>query len=337
MALARIAYFDEGMKHASAGRHEYAAFYLRQAAHDEPNNPYVHYYLANSLVYLHKHDEAVREYMASYRLDPFGPVSGYCRRALMAYKTKLPDVDFNSPPSSIVPPPPISHENEEIVSAIDLIRRQAEEEKRKHRHSSDAFSIQAQRTSNWQARKIEEDARARIDDIYSSAASARIYNPFAHSPEALQARADEVRRQASEDAKLMRQRAEERIEDYKRVAKDREDLLDESAANLEGQLHTKALAGGSRLSGMGTGLYVRSYDRTVPKSNYPEAHESVARIRPAGEASETPSTSASGTESADRGGKESKDTAKPNSDRAVEKSFKELIAPIESVRGSLVR
>ncbi|HEY9716000.1 MAG TPA: hypothetical protein V6C69_00920 [Trichormus sp.] len=49
---------------------------------DHFNNPNLHYYLANCMVYLHERDSAIREYRIAYALDPRGAIGSYSKMCL---------------------------------------------------------------------------------------------------------------------------------------------------------------------------------------------------------------------------------------------------------------
>ncbi len=279
---------DRGLEYLEAGRYQHAEVYLRQAVSLEPNDPMVHYYLANALVHVGKHKEAIKEYQESYRLDPYGPVSGYCRKALETYRADVPEVATTpgapaaavvTTASSIVHDYPVT--SKPITEAISKIRHEAEVEKERHKHFAESLSNAATKTGEMQANQIQENAKDDIDKIYNPPAAAigrTVYNPLMFTPEMLKAKADEVRRNADEAATLARNRAEQRANSYKRWTEDHAYALDESAANLESHLRERNLPGTPRLDVTGTGLFVRNYQPATEPYPYPEPHASIARI-----------------------------------------------------------
>jgi tetratricopeptide (TPR) repeat protein len=275
---------SEGLAHLQAGRYQMAEAYLRQAVREQPDEPTNHYYLANTLVFLQNHEEAVAEYKRAYQLDPYGPISGYCRRALKTYKSKVPSDDTVSgvAADAVIAAKPIDatvHQTG-IGGAIDKIRKDTEAQKRREKGIVDDLSSAAIKSGEAQASAIQQAARDEIDRILNPVpvVGGRTTNPQMFDVEYQKAQAEEVRRSAEDAAARARSKAEQRAEYYKRLLKDHSDRLDESAVNLQHQLHERNLPGTPRLAETGTGLYVRNYHGAERPSPYPEPHASVARI-----------------------------------------------------------
>jgi tetratricopeptide (TPR) repeat protein len=324
-ASAATSSYREGLANLKAGRYQHAEIYLRQALSDRASDPNVHYYLANALVYLAKHHEAIAEYQTSYKLDPYGPVSGYCRRALEAYKAEVPEAGTTSGVAIAVKPPTKYVQDYEprlesgLNGAIEKIRHDAETEKSRHRQAADSLSTAAVKSGEQQATQIQDAARDEIDRIYNPPANMigrAAYNPLSFTPEMQKAKADEVRRNADEAAQLARNRAAQKASVYKQWTKEHDFVLDESALNLEKQLHERNLPGTPRLAGVGTGLYVRNYMPSEQPSPYPDPHPGVVRIRPAGATAESDS---------DESGEQAREAVLEKGDR-----------PGNSVRGTII-
>jgi hypothetical protein len=103
-------------------------------------------------------------------------------------------------------------------------------------------------------------------------------NPLIWNPDLQKEKIAEIRRNAEEAANMARNKAIEKASIYKKWSQDHDQLLDDSATSLEGQLHTRNLPGTPRLSHAGTGLFVRNYDSPEQPNPYPDAHQGVARI-----------------------------------------------------------
>lgn len=56
--------------------------HFASAEPDHFNNPNLHYYLANCMVYLHERESAIREYRIAYALDPRGAIGSYSKMCL---------------------------------------------------------------------------------------------------------------------------------------------------------------------------------------------------------------------------------------------------------------
>jgi len=294
---------DEGVAHLKAGRYQTAEAYFLQAIREQPNDPMLHYYLANALVYLHQHPGAIVQYQACYRLDPYGPLSGYCRRALKTYGAAIPDGDTTGGATSVVvspaattttiasrpssnkddPPPaepPPDAKITGINGTINTIRAQAESEKSRHRAVSDSLSAAAIKSGEAQAASIQEAAKEEIERVLNPPPllnGGRI-NPLIFNPDLQKARIEEIRHNAEEASSMARNKALDKANTYKKWSQVHDGLLDDSATSLEGQLHMRNLPGTPRLSHAGTGLFVRNYNSADQPYPYPEPHQSIARI-----------------------------------------------------------
>src|SRR5579883_1033132 len=74
--------YKQGLKSYQSGNYLEAARLLKKATEADPGDASAHYYLANSLAYLHFKEEAAREYEACLQLNPSAQYSQYCRLAL---------------------------------------------------------------------------------------------------------------------------------------------------------------------------------------------------------------------------------------------------------------
>jgi tetratricopeptide (TPR) repeat protein len=88
---ANVSEHSKGVYYFKHKHYALAAHHLRKALELEPKNAMLHYYMANCFVHCRRHADAITEYKRSYELDSFGPVSGFCRQALLTYKVSLPD------------------------------------------------------------------------------------------------------------------------------------------------------------------------------------------------------------------------------------------------------
>jgi hypothetical protein len=267
---------------------------LERAVYKAPHNAMCRYYLAGCYVHLNRHEEAQREYDMSYRLDPFGPVSGYCRRALIGYGKSIPtesEIAASGKSTAVTVKPSeagtIRHNApHHLTKAVDTIRRQADFEKGRHKVASETFSSNAVRTGEGTARKLLIDADNEIKNIMEAplfvagrGASYEIIQS-ARDLEMQRRRAlcDEIRKKAENDALRIRTEAQERSNQFKQYSQDRQTALDEVADSLESQLSSSRLKDRVKMRAEGTGLYVRNFG--VVPSPSPEVHNSVARIRP---------------------------------------------------------
>jgi ribosome-associated translation inhibitor RaiA len=292
-ATALYSPLDEGVRQFHARRYAMALGPLERAVSKAPHNAMCRYYLAGCYVHLNRHEDAQREYDMSYRLDPFGPVSGYCRRALLGYGKSVPSdsdlAELKRPIASVTRPATGTFQynsTHSINKAVDTIRRQADFEKGRHKQTSDTFASNAMRTGEGAARKILDDADNEIRGIMDAplvvAGGAANWALQQHAKELeLQRRqqlASEIRKRAENDAARIRAEANDRSQKYKQYSQDRQAALDEVADSLESQLSSSRLKDRVKMRAEGTGLYVRNFG--VVPSPSPEVHQSVARIRP---------------------------------------------------------
>jgi len=285
---------EEGVRQFHARRYSMALGPLERAVSKAPHNAMCRYYLAGCYVHLARHEEAMKEYDMAYRLDPFGPVSGYCRRALIGYGRSIPD----EPELAAVNKPVFQSRKqrkdivqhnapEHLNKAIDTIRRQADYEKGRHKSASETFAGNAVKTGEGTARKVLDDADAECKAILEAplvVAGSYRNDPYTveHAKrlemERRQALVAEIRKKAENDAARIRGDAQERAQKFKQYSQDRQNALDEVADSLESQLSTSRLKDRVKMRAEGTGLYIRNFG--VVPSPSPEVHNSVARIRP---------------------------------------------------------
>ncbi|RTL35332.1 MAG: tetratricopeptide repeat protein [Candidatus Melainabacteria bacterium] len=278
-ASAPMTLMQKGQRFMELGQYSQAEECFRQSAVEHPRDASVHYFLANALVYEKKHPQAMEEYNLAYRLDPYGPVSGYCRKALMTYRLHG------------APPPCESEENEPISAAerlgitvpkesghgavVRVIRSQVEREKSRHRQYAESIAATMVRGGETRAKIIERNAQDAINEALNSPMRMRPFeNPFT-AIENRKLQIEQMRKEAEEAAKHERDAAAEKSDSYKRWSLDHEFSLDEIASNLEAQLLMKSLPGSARLRPEGTGLFVRYYGRS---NNDVDVHNSVAHF-----------------------------------------------------------
>lgn len=284
---------DEGIRQFHAKRYEMAVGHLERAASKNPNDPSIRYYIAGCYVHLNRHEEAARAYQTCYRLDPFGPLSGYCRRALIAYGRSIPveseQAAMSKPfrqPEKIVNKLHQHNSPKHLEQAVDVLRRQTTAEKNRQKSQGDTLASNLIDSSKGTARKILDDAEAEIRAILEAPLPAMAYsaNPYAaqQSKDIEMARRQElvatIRRKSEEDAARVVGDARDRSQKYKQFSADRQTALDEVADSLESQMTSSRLKDRVKMQAAGSGLYVRNFE--VAPSPSPAVRPSVARIYP---------------------------------------------------------
>lgn len=284
---------DEGIRQFNSKRYEMAIGHLERAASKSPNDASVRYYLAGCYVHLRRHEEAARSYQACYTLDPFGPLSGYCRRALMAYGRSIPsDAEQAAMAKPFKQPEKIasrghSHNSpEHLEQAVDVLRRQTMSEKNRQKSQGETMASNLLDSSKGAARKIIEDAESEVRAILEAPLPALSYslNPVLaqQAKEMEMARRQElvatIRKKANEDSARIIGDARDRSEKYRQFSADRQNALDEVADSLESQMTSSRLKDRVKMQAAGSGLYVRNFE--VAPSPSPPVRPSVARIYP---------------------------------------------------------
>lgn len=318
----------KGMDCLKRKQYNLAVYHLKGAIETNPSDAQLHYYLANALVHMRRHPEAIAEYRLSYELDPFSIVSGYCRQALHAYNVAVPVIDRTAyivkkkrmqlpaykegssqdkkwsgdktdpddldgqgeeQESDNVAREPTAHE-QHLNTASAMIRRQAADEKARHKQYSDHLADNVVKTGAAKAQVIKADAEERIKELYEGpilydsqgVARTRGLPAWRLSPilqEFLKQQADQIRREADARAQLEINISHDKSSEYKKWYMQREEDLDLVTESLETQLILRpGKRAGVTLNPIGTGLYVRNYSTLNPKHPIPEARSSVVRI-----------------------------------------------------------
>ncbi len=275
------AVYEEGVDHFNTGRWTHAARCFQQHILGAPRDPNGYYYLANCLVHLNQHEKAIEAFQVCYCLDPYGTLSGFCRKALKAYRAPVPDADDVQAHQSQSSRGGSVQTSSKADHTIANIRRQATEVKERHRVANGNMAESARKVGEQQASIIREETTVEAERALREPPTIQtrggvITAPY--NPELQKARAEEIRRSGEERAKWVQERAEEKSNEYKKAAQDKAQLLDEIASNLESQLKSKSnVRGSAQLNSVGTGLFVRYYG--VPSKTPPvEVHQSVGRI-----------------------------------------------------------
>ncbi len=274
-------YLSAAIRDFQVCQYKKAEIELREAIAEDPASATAHYYLADTLVYLNRHDEAVEEFKRSYRLDPYGPVSGYCRKALLTYNTKVAEPEAEDEPLKATESMKryfFSDPKAPSKQKVAAIHDQAEREKLRHKQVGESLTKAYNTTAEVEAQSIQRNARDEIDAIING----RMANsPYPQDRQIAATRADAVQKNADEMARIAKARAEQRQVELKLYSKQRSDLVDEAVSNLEKNLITKNLPGTPELQHAGTDLFVRNYSPAKSQSQYPDPHPATARINPA--------------------------------------------------------
>lgn len=246
-------HFEQAQLSLKKGSYKQAEIELRESISERPNVALSHYYLANTLVHLQRHDEAIDEFRRAYRLDPYGLTSGYCRQALDKYGQRM----------ASAPKPGV--DDKAHSASVATIKMQAEREKQRHQNFADSLARSASVAGDFQVRKIRAYEKEEVDRIMNAPGSA-LPGSQALSAE----RAASVRRNAEEMEVIAKDMTVKRSQQYAQWSQEKSALLDETVDNLQNQLSTKSLPGSAKLNEKGTDLFVRNYGQVstsvAPKS-----------------------------------------------------------------------
>lgn len=266
-ALASATY-DDGLRAYNAGRFGEAAMLLSHAGALEPLNAIVHYYLANALVRISQHEEAIKEYRLSYLLEPKGSVSQYCLQALKSYKVPLP----SAADASFVRDTVRSGIAKGGSQSIAVLRRQLDGEKSRHKSIGDSIAQHALELGEDQSNQVSLQAQADITRLHTPQLVGR--DPLVIGNE------NQIKNAAKDRQSLIMRAAKAKADRYKVWTNQKQQVLDQVAQNLEQEISSSANAKQWKLQPIGTDLYVRTYGygRTGPPKPAQEAHPAVVRI-----------------------------------------------------------
>jgi hypothetical protein len=247
------------------GNYKQAEIELRQSVAENPKIALAHYYLANTLVHLQRHDEAIDEFKRSYKLDPYGPTSGYCRKALITYGERSPaDESPIATDGELDAVSAIKHYSKSSKGQTDAgsariaaIKSQAEREKQRHQEFADSLVKSANLAGEVEAREIRNRAKEEVDNIVNGSRS-----PIPYKQAMDAERATAIRKNAEEMEVIVRDRAAKRSQQYSEWSKQTSELLDETVSNIQNQLNSKVLPGTPKLNEIGTDLFVRNYGQS---------------------------------------------------------------------------
>jgi len=285
------AVYDDGIKEYAAGNFKQAVLLLNRAVGAEPANAMAHYYLANALVHMDEHEEAIVEYRMCLALDPNGAVSDYCKQALTSYHRNLPTTaeakemrdtvsgasrknSFADAPAQMAYRAPAAASPAD--RSLNIIRKQVQTEKKKDERLAETDASDALTTAQRQVESIRANAENRIRRLYAEPRTLRQQSPFAQMD--LDATAQKIRDQAKEEEEMVLRQARAKADRCRQVGELRRTALDQVADDLENQLSDDGKYSGVRMVPEGTNLYVRSYASTPTVRPLPDAHGAVARI-----------------------------------------------------------
>ena len=273
-------YFEQAQIFLRSGNYKQAEIELRRSIAERSDVGLSHYYLANTLVHLNRHDEAIDEFKRSYKLDPYGLTSGYCRQALMKYGHQSPaDETPIATDGELDAVTAIQHysksskgEKKPDSARVAAMKIQAEREKQRHQEFADSLVKSSNLIGEVEAREIRNRAREDVDNIINGSQNLMPYKQALNAE-----RATAIRKNAEEMEIIVKDRAAKRSQQYSQWSKEKSELLDQTVSNIQNQLNTKALPGTPKLNEIGTDLFVRNYGQS---SSSASARPALVKIGP---------------------------------------------------------
>src|SRR5579872_5570426 len=88
-AVCGLGPFDQGVQAYNSGKLPLAMVFFSESVGLNPSNAYTHYYLANTLLRMGRHVQAIEEYQRCLQIDPGGKIGQYADAALKNYQKVL--------------------------------------------------------------------------------------------------------------------------------------------------------------------------------------------------------------------------------------------------------
>lgn len=222
-----------------------AAHNFEKAAKSDPYKAELHYYLANSYVFLKNADGAMREYERCFDLEPLSKVGQYSREALLKYGNKFRGLRGRvaSGASSVDEP-------QSMKKAVEQIRSQTCQKELIHQTIAEQAAKRAM--SNGEVRNlcINKAAEELSEDIAAQGKS--------HLPQ-VQEELHAIRQKAVFDGQRALHDAHEEAARQMSHAISKSSGLEDSASNLLSLMGEKPRPGKVKVRANGTNLYARNY------------------------------------------------------------------------------
>lgn len=240
----------KGMDFYKQKDYKQAIAFLEKASRKDPYNAELHYYLANSHIFLKDGNSAIREYSACFDLDPLGTFGQYSRKALLGFGKKFRGL------SSAVADPPGKHriaadDAKSIKQAVSLIAAQScEREKLNHAAGEGSAKVSVS-VGEEKQRKLSKAAEELVADLSQANRSP--------SP-ALQEEMHEIQQSAVFAGQHARYDAQQQAAMHMSAAVERSTAVEKSASSLLALMAEAPRRGKVKMKAAGTNLYVRNYD-----------------------------------------------------------------------------
>ncbi|MBC7999759.1 MAG: tetratricopeptide repeat protein [Leptolyngbya sp.] len=239
---------SDGMEHYRKGNYAAAKIEFEKALKTNPEDPRLHYCLANSLLQLGKVPEAMREYHVCIHYGSGTILAEHSQKALDTYEKHATPFDHEIAQQK-QRELDAQREAEKRDRAKSLIRDQGDLQSRIRSSESQANSKAILDRAEADAKRIREEANEAADGYkyFIRRRYGRFYDQ----------QAKDIRKQAEEDSNALLKKAKSQSEGYEKEQSERQARMREAVENLNTQMETSS--GKVRINPEGTSLYIRNY------------------------------------------------------------------------------
>lgn len=248
-----------------------------------PKNADAHYMLGNVLAELSREKEAIQEYNQSLSLDPHGPSSLYCKKALTSIAQKHSPAPPSNPalPRPLAPnaSPPLAGspeksqitDNQAISDSASKISAQTNETESHASEECEARIRDINRDAERQIADLQREQQERIDANKPAMAVKAAYRAFQTADD------NATREEISRKIEAVKTQQAKKIAELRLSYKARQSAAEDAAITLDKQYANRDRPTNVKLSPAGTSIYVRSYET----SNQPTGNGVPVALPPA--------------------------------------------------------
>lgn len=237
---------QQGMNSYRQKDYKEARRLLTKAVKADPYNAELHYYLANSMIYLGDGKAAMAEYSQSFDLDPFSKFGQYSREALLGFGKKFNGIGkLQEKDNKHLPP----DDGKSIKQAVIAINSQTSQRESLNRAWGEHKARAAIESGEERNRRLRQKAEEQLEELSNSAG---------HKA-GLQEEMHEIQQKAVFEGQRAQADAREQAARHMGAAMASALAVESSATNLLRLISEKAKPGKVKLRAAGTNLYVRSY------------------------------------------------------------------------------
>lgn len=220
---------------------------LEQAKSEDPYNAELHYYLANTFMFLKNGEAAMKEYCECFELDPLGTFGQYSRKALNGFGKKFRGFGKAATDGKKHVAP---DDSQSVKQALKLIKGQSCERDNLHKNSAEAAAKTAVANGEERDHRLTKAAQELADELAS----------IPKQTPALQEEIHEIQQKAVFEGQRARLNAQQEATMHMQAAALRSTQIENSASSLLSLISESPKPGRVKVKAAGTNLYVRNYD-----------------------------------------------------------------------------